>query len=181
MAAARPGQVTDGPGHQVALCSRAVQAEPSPLQSFPKRRPTSSCLLRTSKLSRNCRAARSPPLYNLPGSLSNNQSACQCRRHSRLEFDPWVEKIPWRRTQQPIPVFLPGKFHGQRTLAGYSRQGLKESDMTSTHVLRHKPRDPCTQKWVWNIWGILGGVRVLGSFTHVRWCSSKKQIRGKGR
>ena len=34
--------------------------------------------------------------------------------------ETWVGKIPWRRACQPIPVFLPGDFHGQRTLAGYS-------------------------------------------------------------
>ena len=32
-------------------------------------------------------------------------------------FHPWVAKIPWRRKGQPTPVFLPGKFHGQRSLA----------------------------------------------------------------
>ena len=41
-----------------------------------------------------------------------------------------VRKIPWRRKWQPTPVFLPRKSHGQRTLAGYSPQGHKESDMT---------------------------------------------------
>ena len=40
----------------------------------------------------------------------------QCRR---LGFDPWVRKIPWRRKQQPTPVFLPGESHGQRSLVGY--------------------------------------------------------------
>ena len=45
-------------------------------------------------------------------------------------FDPWVEKSPWRRKPQPTPVFLPGEFHGQRSLAGYSPWGRKESDMT---------------------------------------------------
>ena len=35
-------------------------------------------------------------------------------------FDPWVGKIPWRREWLPTPVFLPGKFHGQRSLASYS-------------------------------------------------------------
>ena len=39
-----------------------------------------------------------------------------------------VGKIHWRRKWQPIPVFLPGKFHGQRSLAGYSPWGHKESD-----------------------------------------------------
>ena len=38
------------------------------------------------------------------------------------------------------PVFLPGKLHGQRSLAGYSPWGLKESDMTEqlkthTHLI----------------------------------------------
>ena len=35
-------------------------------------------------------------------------------------FDPWVGKIPWRKEWLPTPVFLPGGFHGQRSLAGYS-------------------------------------------------------------
>jgi len=43
--------------------------------------------------------------------------------------DPWVGKIPWRRKWQPTPIFLPGKSHGQRSLAGYSPWGCKESDM----------------------------------------------------
>ena len=34
--------------------------------------------------------------------------------------DPWVRKIPWRRKWQPTPVLLPGKFHGWRSLVGYS-------------------------------------------------------------
>ena len=45
-------------------------------------------------------------------------------------FHPWVRKIPWRRNWQLTPVFLPGKSHGQRSLAGYSPWGRQESDMT---------------------------------------------------
>ena len=41
----------------------------------------------------------------------------QCRR---CRFSIWVGKIPWRRKWQPTPVFLSGKSHGQRSLAGYS-------------------------------------------------------------
>ena len=37
---------------------------------------------------------------------------------------------PWRRKWQPTPVFLPGKSHGWRNLAGYSPWGRKESDTT---------------------------------------------------
>ena len=44
----------------------------------------------------------------------------QGRRCKRHRFDPWVRMIPWRRKWQPTPVFLPGEFHAQRSLAGYS-------------------------------------------------------------
>ena len=49
----------------------------------------------------------------------------------RRGFDPWVEKIPWRRRKwQPTPVLLPGESHGQRSLEGYSPQGCTELDTT---------------------------------------------------
>ena len=35
----------------------------------------------------------------------------------------WGEKMPWSRKRQPTPVFLPGKFHGQRSLVDYSPWG----------------------------------------------------------
>ena len=40
-------------------------------------------------------------------------------------FNPWVEKIPWSRKWLPTPVFLPGEFHGQRSLVGYSPWGCR--------------------------------------------------------
>ena len=43
---------------------------------------------------------------------------------------PWVGKIPWKRAWLPTPVFLPGKFRGQRSLAGYGPWGCKGSDTT---------------------------------------------------
>ena len=43
---------------------------------------------------------------------------------------PWVGKIPWRRVEQPTPLFLPGESHRQRSLVGYSPQGCKELDTT---------------------------------------------------
>ena len=52
------------------------------------------------------------------------------RGNRRLEFDPWVGKISWRRAWQPTPEFLPGESHGQRSLAGYSPWGCKELDTT---------------------------------------------------
>ena len=41
----------------------------------------------------------------LPWWLRWSRICLQCRRPG---FDPWVRKIPWRRKQQPTPVFLPG-------------------------------------------------------------------------
>ena len=54
--------------------------------------------------------------------LSSKESACPCRRHG---FYSWVGNIPWRKKWQPNLVFLPGKSHGQRSLAGYSPGGRK--------------------------------------------------------
>ena len=55
----------------------------------------------------------------------------------KIRFNPWVRKIPWIKEWQPIPVFLSGEFHGQRSLVGYCPWGHKESDMTEqlTHSL----------------------------------------------
>ena len=62
-------------------------------------------------------------LLDFPGGSDYEESACNV-------LDPWVGKILWRREWQPIPVFLPGKFHGQRSLAGYSPWDRKELDTT---------------------------------------------------
>ena len=48
----------------------------------------------------------------------------------RPEFDPWFGTIPWRRAWQPTPVSCLENRHGQRSLAGFSPRGYKESDMT---------------------------------------------------
>ena len=49
--------------------------------------------------------------------------ASNAGRRERPGFDPWIGKIPWRRTWQPTPVLLPGESHGQRSLAGCSPPG----------------------------------------------------------
>ena len=59
--------------------------------------------------------------------LSSNKSTCQCRR---CGVKLWVRKIPWRKKWQCIPLFLPGKSHGQSNLAGYSPWA---------HRVRHSP------------------------------------------
>ena len=55
----------------------------------------------------------------------------------RCGFHPWV---PWRKKWQPTPVFLPGKSHGQRSLAGYSLRGHKknEHNLTTKQQLNNK-------------------------------------------
>ena len=54
----------------------------------------------------------------LPRWCSGKESACQCRRHG----------FSWVRRWQLTPVFLPGEFHGQRSLAGYSPWGWHKWD-----------------------------------------------------
>ena len=48
--------------------------------------------------------------------------------------ETWVLSLgwedPWRREWKPTPIFLPGEFHGQRSLVGYSPRGHKELDPT---------------------------------------------------
>ena len=66
---------------------------------------------------------------------SGKEYTHQCRRHKRHRFDFCVWKIPCSRKWQPIPVFLLGKFHIQRSPVGYSPWRCKESDMTEP--MRH--------------------------------------------
>ena len=58
-----------------------------------------------------------------------------CLQWRRYGFDLWVRKIPRRREWLPAPVFLPGEFHGQKSLAGYSVWSCKESDMAERLTL----------------------------------------------
>ena len=105
----------------------------------------------------------------LPGGSAGKESACQCRQRKRrgwgrfpgkgngnplqyyclensMDRGAWlatiheVGKTPWSRKWQSTPVFLLGKFHGQRSLVGYSLWGHKESGLTEhmhTHTHTH--------------------------------------------
>ena len=65
------------------------------------------------------------------GGAGGKEPILQSRRYERHRFDPWFGKMPWRRAQQqPTPVFLPGKSHGQRIPVGYRPWGHKELDTT---------------------------------------------------
>ena len=65
---------------------------------------------------------KSAYLSGLPWWLRWESICLQCRRPG---FNPWVGKIPWKRKWQPTPVFLPGKFHGWKSLVGYSPWGRR--------------------------------------------------------
>ena len=77
---------------------------------------------------------------DFPGGASGKEPACQCRRHKRHGFDPWIRKIPWRRAWQPTPVFLPGGSHGQRKTGGLQSMGSQRvrhdwSDLACMHAM----------------------------------------------
>ena len=72
-------------------------------------------------------------IRSLSCGASDKECACQCRRCKRCG----VRKIPWSREWQLTSAFLPGKSHRQRSLAGNSPWGHKESD-TTEHTYTHK-------------------------------------------
>ena len=88
--------------------------------------------------------------------------------HSIYEFPWWIRRsrvrcnvrdlgsIPWRMKWQSTAVFLPGKSHGWRSLAGYSPRGRQESDMTSYRV--PSPETPPSPRWsVSSDWAVCAG------------------------
>ena len=76
-------------------------------------------------------------MRGFPGGPHGKEPTCQCRRHKRHRFHPYNRKIPWSKKWQPTPVFLPGKFHGQRMFVAYSPWGHKELDDYSHEIKRH--------------------------------------------
>ena len=72
-----------------------------------------------------------------PWWLRQQRICLQCRRPGSI---PWVGKIPWRRKWLPTPVFLPGEFHGQRSLVGCSPWDNKELDTTEQLTLSNDHR-----------------------------------------
>ena len=66
-------------------------------------------------------------VLGFPGGSDGTESACNAGDQGSI---PGLGKIPWRREWLPTPVFLPGEFHGERSLVAYSPWGCKESDTT---------------------------------------------------
>ena len=65
-------------------------------------------------------------MHGLPRWPSGKEATCQCRRPG---FYPCIGKILWRRKWQPFPVFLPGKFQEQRSLAGPATESVSTLGM----------------------------------------------------
>ena len=66
---------------------------------------------------------------------SGEEPACQCRRHKRRRFDPWVGKIPWKRNGYSFQYSCLENSMDRGDLAGYSPWGQKESDTTEPLTL----------------------------------------------
>ena len=76
-------------------------------------------------------------LWGFPGDavVKNLPANARDSRNSRDKSSyAWVRKIPWSRTWQPTPVFLPGKFHGQRILWAAIHGVAKSQTQLSTHT-----------------------------------------------
>ena len=73
-----------------------------------------------------------PSVQGFPGGSDYEKSTCNV---GDLDSIPGSGKIPWRREWLPSPAFLPGDFHGKRSLAGYSPWGGKELDMNEQLIL----------------------------------------------
>ena len=120
-------------------------------------------------------------LKGFPGLSDGKESAYNAGDPSLVW---WVGKIPWRREWQSTRVFLPGKSHGQRSLAGYSPFRIllwksfriinswcwKETSSLSRIFLILQLKKKCSgrsRKWLLNVIHLFGGydpVRVLGLF-----------------
>ena len=85
-------------------------------------------------------------------------------------FKPWVKNHCWRRKWQPTPVLLPGKFHGQRSLVGYSPWGHRVghdwatslSLFTCMHWRRKWQPTPVFLPGESQAWRVLVGCRLWG-------------------
>ena len=85
------------------------------------------------------------PFLGFPGSARGNEPACQCRKHKRCGFDPWLGKMPWRRGWQPLSSILAWRIPQTEELAGYSPQVAKtwtRMKQLSMHIRAFPTPDP---------------------------------------
>ena len=104
----------------------------------------------------------------------------QCRRH---EFDTWARKIPWRRKQQPSPVFLPGKSHGQRSLVVNSPRCRKRVGHNlatkQQHIQKYQEREfpggSVVRTWHFYCWGPGFDPYIWELRSHMLHCMAKSK------
>ena len=122
-------------------------------------------------------------LCRLPRWHSCKESSSQCRRCKRCGFDPWVRKISWKKAWQPTPVFLPGKSHGQRSLAGYSPWVPKELDTTERvhscckYFMQHVVLYCRSSSWQMREW--ISGWRLHSGKQHLEVCITEVEPQPK--
>ena len=70
-----------------------------------------------------------------PGGSVVKSLPCQCRKHRKCEFNPWVGEIPWRRKRPSTLVFLLGKSIDRGAWWATVHGTAKKSDTTDhTHT-----------------------------------------------
>ena len=106
--------------------------------------------------------------YPLPKLLKWKRICLQCRRPG---FDSWVRKNPWRRAWWATPVFLPGEFHGQRSLASYSPWGPKELD-TTERLIHSLSFSDAFGKGLWKGFVISQSPNTWKYRARYSWCST---------
>ena len=99
----------------------------------------------------------------LPGGLSGKESTRRCWRY---RFNPWIEKIPWRKKWQPTPVFLPGKTYRQRSLVGYNPWGTKSWTWLTNWACM--PVKEVNLKRLHILWFQLYGIWKMPNYTTVK-------------
>ena len=85
-----------------------------------------------------------------PGDASSKEPACQCRRHNKFGFDPWIGKTSWSRKWQPTPVFFPGKILWTEEPGGLQYLGSQRVGhyWARTHTHRHSTDIYWTNEWM---------------------------------
>ena len=68
---------------------------------------------------------------DFPGGIVTENLPASAGDTGRFRFDPWIGKITWRREWQPTLVFLPGEFHGQRSMVGYSPWDRRQTRLSN--------------------------------------------------
>ena len=78
-------------------------------------------------------------IWDFPSGVNGKEPDCQCTGCKRAGWIPGVGKIPWRRTWQPTPGFLPGESHEQRNIVGYNPWGCRVGHNWMTFIFTFIP------------------------------------------